>query len=206
MGVTQSVTSFAVRAAATALASFYFMGWAYVRFYYRFFGLSMDAMDIPLYSIFTFSTNVFVHPTALGAKVVCLVVAGVACVVAWRRPALRRPVAVFAMVLALPALRWVAYVSAQQIAARQVRGDTYRPVEVVLDAVPGAARAEFRAANTAGRLRLITQTRSAYYLLVWEERLADDPRDLIVYEIPTRHVAQVRRLAPGVSPGLERGR
>ena len=164
----------------------YFTGWAYLYLFYREFGFSLAALEIPWHRFHVYAYDVVLHnPVQLGAA---LVVFGGVMAWAGSRDRWMR-VAATAMAVALFPL---AYSAAEDTALRnstEIREGRAHSVSPILSESEGWAD-EIVAASREGKLLLIGQTPGRYLFLLDGEGFPGTP------ELPT--VIEVARSAlPG---------
>ena len=152
----------------------YFTGWVYAYGLYSHFGLSLNAVEIPVYHFFMYSYFMlpdasWITITVVATGVVLLVVLG---------PILHgwvttRPqvvwIGVGLLIAALPALFWMARQQALGAAIRMRSGEAriirFAFTKDAEGRLPGAVRQH----NNAGHLRVLLETKERYYVFFQPE-------------------------------------
>jgi hypothetical protein len=167
----------------------YFTGWVYAYGLYSHFGLSLNAVEIPVYHFFVYSY--FMLPDASWYTTIAVTVVGIMLVVAGpplHRWATTRPrvawLGIVLLIIALPGLFWAAGQQARNAAIRIRTGEGGSTIRLVLtkDAecrVPAAVRQH----NTAGDLRILTETKDRYYVFFQPTGEAEELPYAEVYSI-----------------------
>jgi hypothetical protein len=168
----------------------YFTGWVYAYGLYSHFGLSLNAVEIPVYHFFMYSY--FMLPDGSWTTTILVTTAGLVLVVAG--PTLQRWVTsrprvawlgAVLLIVALPGLFWAARQQALGAAIRMRSGGAntihFSFKKDAETRVPAAVRQR----NEAGGLRMVTETKDRYYVFFQPQGEAE--------ELPYAHVYSVAK-------------
>jgi len=147
----------------------YFTGWTYVQYYYSFFGLTLDVVGVPFYSVLAYSPNVLTQPVAIPNKVVGLVAVAFSLTLLKWKPRWRVPVLGALLCLAFPFLAGMSYTAAKQIVSERLAKEQFPQVAFMLKDAPKALEgpsSRFLEANSRGQLRLLAQTSETYFVFL----------------------------------------
>jgi hypothetical protein len=177
-------------------AYLYFAGFIYEHYLYSSLGISLGTLDIPFYYVLVYSFTVII------SNRLCIVLVGVAwstlAILSLAIPKIRRFSSVIIVVLLValfPILFSLARTTGQSIAAQMRAGEFVKTIKLVLKPdVAAGYPVDFVKANESDALRLITETKDAFYVL--QQNVGSGPAlpTGSLYRVPKESVVSARVL------------
>jgi hypothetical protein len=144
----------------------FFAGWNYQYFYLTWFGVSPNTVDIPFHTTLAFAANVFAQPFAIRDKLLAVAGFGMIALLSYWKNRWRFCLLIVALAALFPAIQWVAYRTASEIAHDLLESGQLHRIQFAFreDFGTGKVSVELTAHNASG-LCLIVEAKDRFWVL-----------------------------------------
>lgn len=148
----------------------FFAGWSHQYFYLRALGVPPNAVDIPFHATLASAANVFVQASALLEKLLALVGLSIIGLLAYKRQRWRFYLLLATLVALLPAISWLAYCTASDLAEKRLASGDFRGIRFAFRPNSGAQAGDVERAlaayNSADRgLCLLVAVKDRFWVM-----------------------------------------